>query len=80
MTNALLTVNDVKSFIMEAITLQKADRVLTRIELMKELNINVPKYNKFIEMGMPWVGKKTRKKHVLSHVKTWFLANGINIQ
>jgi len=79
MIKALLTVNDVKAFIMEAITLQKADRILTRKELIKELNLNQHSYEKYIQMGMPWTGKATRKKHVLSHVKTWFIANGIEL-
>ena len=80
MTKALLTVNDVKAFILEAITLQKVDRVLSRKELIEELHLNQYSYDKYIEMGMPWQGKSTRKKHVLSKVKTWMVANGISIQ
>lgn len=72
MNQALLTVEDVKKFIIEGM---KRDRSLTRKELAEELNISLQYLDKCVKRGMPWFGKVTRKKFILSDVKKWFIDN-----
>lgn len=73
---ALLTVQDVKNFILEAM---KRDQIYSRIQLASILNITTYKLDRYIEQGLPWFGKRTRKQFVLSDVKKWFIDNNIDI-
>lgn len=77
MKKALLTVQDVKNFIFEAILEKTQDRVLTRNELKKHFNITEWNVDCYLEKGLPWFGKPHRKKFNLNEVKKWFVANNI---
>lgn len=72
MKPALLTVEDVKMFIIEAM---KRDKTFTRIELASYLNITLYTLDKYIKEGLPWFGKRTRKQFVLSDVQKWLIKN-----
>lgn len=68
MNTALLTKQDVKNFIIDAMM---RDKVLNRIELMAYFGWNNYMVNRNIDRGMPWFGRPTRKKFVLTDVKKW---------
>ena len=72
MKQALLTVEDVKTFIIDAL---KRDQIFTRKELAEHLNITLYSLDKYIQEGLPWFGKRTRKQFVLSDVQKWLIKN-----
>lgn len=74
MNSALLTIQDVKNFILEAM---QRDQILTRKELMAYFNWNQYNYEENIAKGMPWFGKRTRKQFVLTDVKKWLIDNNM---
>lgn len=74
MTNALLTIQDVKNFIIDAMM---RDQIMTRKELMAYFDWNQPHYKEHLKKGMPWFGKRTRKQFVLSDVKKWLIENNL---
>lgn len=76
---ALLTVEDVKNFIMEAISLNNEIRYLSRKQLAEYLDVPPYYITKFIKMGMPWIGTKTRKNFKVADVTKWLRENNIDI-
>jgi len=73
MIKALLTKEDVRLFIIEAM---KRDRILTRLELMAYFNMSPYLLKQYLKKGLPWFGKKTRKQFILSDVEKWLVNNG----
>lgn len=80
MTKALLTVQDVKNFIYDAICQNRQDCILSRIEVKRTFGISEFYMDKYIEMGLPWFGKINRKKFYFNQVKKWFVENGIEFE
>lgn len=76
-TQALLTVEDVRKFIMDAL---KRDKVINAIQLREYFGITKPTLIKYIKEGLPWFGKPTRKQFVISDVKKWFIDNKIKLR
>ncbi len=74
---ALLTVQDVKSFIFEAINAAEPRKTLTQEEFMDYFNVTRPTIARYLEKGMPWTGSQYRKKFVVRQVKKWFFENDI---
>lgn len=79
MTKALLTVEDVKNFILEAVTLNNDIKYLTRKQLAEYLNVPPYFITKYIKLGMPWIGIKTRKHFRINTVLQWLRENNIDI-
>lgn len=75
---ALLTVEDVKSFIHECMVKTDIDENLTRKQVMNKYGFTQPTYEHYIEMGMPWFGKSTRKKFRQHEIEAWFIKNGLS--
>ena len=68
MIKALLTIEDVRSFIIEAIYFD------TKIVDRKYLNAKgISNYyiNKYINSGMPYIGKRKRPKFDYNKIKKW---------
>ena len=76
-TRALLTVDDVRKFIMDAL---KRDKVINAIQLREYFNITKPTLIRYIKEGLPWFGKPTRKQFVVSDVKKWLIDNKANFK
>lgn len=74
MKKALLTKEDVKSFIIEALNYEK---VFSRSELLKYLHINNETLLKYLDLGLPWFGSVHRRKFKLTDVKKWLISNEI---
>lgn len=76
MTKALITKEDIKQFIFDALYQYGQNKVLNRIEMCKYFNITFYQLDKFLEQGLPWIGKPTRKKFDINECMKWFEANG----
>lgn len=75
---ALLTVEDVKNFIFQAIMEQGTpDGILTRTQMKNYFGISEYNLDTYLEMGLPWFGKQHRKMFNIYAVKKWFVKNNI---
>lgn len=74
---ALLTVQDVKNFIFEAIVPATKGDTLSKNETQEYFGLFHVQLKKYIDMGLPWIGKYTRKRFRVDECKKWFIANNI---
>jgi hypothetical protein len=72
MKQALLTPKDIKSFIYKVV---KADERLTVVDVLSIFHLKHATLKKYIKMGLPWYGVKTRKEFLYSEVKEWLVKN-----
>ena len=72
MRKALLTKKDIKNFIFDAIYEYCGNQLLCRKDFCEYFNITFPKLNKYLELGLPWIGKPTRKKFNVNECRKWF--------
>ena len=76
---ALLTKEDVRQFIFDAICEYGRNQILNRADFCKYFNITFYQLDKYLEMGLPWIGKPTRKKFNVNECRKWLDANTRNI-
>lgn len=69
---ALLTVNDVKNFIFEAM-LEMPTEYLNQKQLARRLNLSRHILEKCLDMGMPYELKGKRKLYRLNVVRKWLV-------
>lgn len=75
MINALLTKEDIRKFIFDAIYQFGNNMILNRSEMRDYFNITEYQLDKYLDMGLPWCGKETRKHFNVNDCKRWFDAN-----
>lgn len=75
MINALLTKEDIRKFIFEAMCEHGNNEVLTRIQFKQRFNLTEYQLLNYLEQGLPWIGKPTRKKFDVNQCKRWFDEN-----
>lgn len=75
MIDALLTKEDIRKFIFDAICKYGNNKLLDCLGMMEYFKINRQQLNKYIQQGLPWVGKETRKHFNLNECKRWFDAH-----
>lgn len=80
MTKALLTVQDVKNFIYDAILERTKDGILNRKQMRAYFGISEFQLDKYLEMGLPWFGKVHRKHFKIHDVKQWFNSMDISFE
>ena len=77
---ALLTAKDIKNFIYNAILQRRDDCIFNRTQMKQFFNISDYQLEVYMEMGLPWFGKSTRKKFYKNECKKWFFDKGIEVK
>ena len=75
MKRALITKQDIKEFIFDAICELRETQIVNRAEICKALNITEYQLKLYLQQGMPWIGKHTRKKFNINECRKWINAN-----
>lgn len=75
MRKALITKQDIRQFIFDAIYEHGNNQVLDRKEFCDYFNISFYQLNQYLEKGLPWIGKPTRKKFDVNQCRKWLDAN-----
>lgn len=75
LNKAVITKDEIKAFISELIYAYMQDKVVTRKELSKILNVSLKTLDTYIKKGMPWFGKNTRKMFNIVDCRKWIDAN-----
>jgi len=75
MTNALLTKEDIRKFIFDAILQYGENKILNRKDFCNYFNISFYELNQFLDKGLPWIGSPTRKRFNVNECRKWFNAN-----
>lgn len=73
MNKGLLTVQDVKNFIFEAISINGSTHVVTCRQLLKIFKIDHRRLQTYLKEGMPFILKGTRKYYNLLDIKRWLV-------
>jgi len=71
MNKALITKNEIREFIFDAINEHGRNQVLSRIDFLKYFNLTEYELNKYLDKGLPWIGKPTRKKFNVNECRKW---------
>lgn len=75
MKRAIITKEDIRQFIYDAICDFGNNKVVNRDGFCEMFNCSYYQLNKYLAMGMPWTGKPTRKKFDVNKCRKWFDAN-----
>lgn len=76
MKKALLTVNEVKWFITEALTvIEDSKQTISKKELVQILGLTERCYRTYLKAGMPYTGKRSKKQFNITMVKAWIKAH-----
>jgi hypothetical protein len=75
MKKALLTKEDIRQFIFDAICEYGTNQILNRADFCDYFNISIYQLNKYLDMGLPWTGKPTRKKFNVNQCRKWLDAH-----
>lgn len=75
MKRALITKQDIKEFIFDAICELRETQIVNRAGICKALNITEYQLKLYLQQGMPWIGKHTRKKFNINECRKWINAN-----
>ncbi len=75
MEKALITKEDIKQFIFDAIYKYGNNQVLDRKSFCAYFNITFYELNNYLKQGLPWIGKPTRKHFDVNQCRKWFNAN-----
>ena len=75
MNKALITKNEIRQFIFDAINEHGRNQVLNRSEMREYFNITEYELDKYLDKGLPWIGKPTRKKFNVNECRKWIDAN-----
>lgn len=75
MNKALITKSEIRQFIFDAINEYGRNQVLSRIDFLKYFNLTEYELNKYLDKGLPWIGKPTRKKFNVNECRKWLDAN-----
>ena len=75
MIKALITKNEIRQFIFDAINEYGRNQVVNRAEIRNILNISEYELDQYLDKGLPWIGKPTRKKFNVNECRKWLDAN-----
>lgn len=75
MIKALITKNEIRQFIFDAINEHGRNQVVNRAEIRNILNISEYELDQYLDKGLPWIGKPTRKKFNVNECRKWLDAN-----
>jgi hypothetical protein len=75
MMKALITKNEIRQFIFDAINEHGRNQVVNRAEIRNILNISEYELDQYLDKGLPWIGKPTRKKFNVNECRKWLDAN-----
>lgn len=75
MINALLTKQDIRNFIFDAILQYGENKILNRKQFCAYFDISFYELKQYLEKGLPWIGKSTRKKFNVNECRKWLDAN-----
>lgn len=75
MTKALLTKEDIRQFIFDAIAQFGTNKIVNRAEMREYFNITEYQLDKYLEQGLPWIGSPGRKKFNVNECRKWLDAN-----
>lgn len=73
--NALLTKEDIRAFIFDAIAQYGTNKIVNRAGVKEYFNISEYQLDKYIAMGFPWIGTPGRKKFNVNECRKWLNAN-----
>jgi hypothetical protein len=68
---ALLTKEDIRKFIFDAISEYGTNQILNRADFCNYFHISFYQLDKYLDMGLPWIGKPTRKKFNVNECRKW---------
>jgi hypothetical protein len=75
MMKALITKNEIRQFIFDAINEHGRNQVVNRAEIRNILNISEYELDQYLDKGLPWIGRPTRKKFNVNECRKWLDAN-----
>lgn len=75
MIKALITKNEIRQFIFDAINEYGRNQVVNRAEIRNILNISEYELDQYLDKGLPWIGRPTRKKFNVNECRKWLDAN-----
>lgn len=71
MIKALITKDEIRQFIFDAICEHGRNQVVSRAEIRDILEISDYQLKSYMEKGLPWIGKPTRKRFNVNECRKW---------